>query len=103
MPSRIKYNAVITTGKYRDSNGTEKKRYHRVGVVFENDHGQLSLKLDSMPCQPDWSGYIQFFDANDDRQQQRPQAPAQPQPEPRRSTGVYAETGDVGEGDDILF
>ena len=49
------YDAVATVGTYKDRNGEEKKRYVNVGSVFENDKGQLSLKLDSVPVGNEWS------------------------------------------------
>jgi hypothetical protein len=57
-----KYDAVATVGKYTAKDGTEKKRYLTVGAVFENDNGNLSLKLDGMPVSPEWSGWISFYE-----------------------------------------
>lgn len=57
-----KYEAVATIGEYKDKNGETKKRYINVGTVFENDKGQLSLKLDAVPVGQEWSGWISFFD-----------------------------------------
>ena len=56
------YDAVATIGTYKDRNGEEKKRYVNVGSVFENDKGQLSLKLDSVPVGNEWSGWVSFFE-----------------------------------------
>ena len=57
-----KYDAVATVGEYKDKNGDTKKRYMNVGVVMENDKGQLSLKLETIPVGPNWSGWISFFE-----------------------------------------
>lgn len=57
-----KYDAVATIGKYTDRQGNEKKRYINIGTVFENDEGHLSLKLDSVPVSPEWSGWVSFFE-----------------------------------------
>lgn len=63
MKSRVKYEAVATVGKYRDkATGEEKKQFSRVGTVFESEDGRLSLKLDTIPIGPGWSGFIQFYD-----------------------------------------
>lgn len=63
MRSRVKYEAVATIGRYRDRNtGEEKKHYQKVGTVFESEDGRLSLKLDTLPVGPHWSGYISFFE-----------------------------------------
>lgn len=53
----LKYEAVVTQ-RY-EQNGEEKKRYIRVGAVFEGAKG-LSLKLDSIPVSFD--GWIQFYE-----------------------------------------
>jgi hypothetical protein len=69
MATRKIYDAVATTGTYKDKKTEEeKKRYATVGTVFENDKGQLSLKLDTIPIGPGWSGFIQFFEPRDNSQ-----------------------------------
>lgn len=77
MATRKKYDAVVTIGTYKDKQtGEEKKRYATVGTVFENDEGKLSLKLDTIPVGPGWSGFIQFFEPRQqDGGQQRQQLP----------------------------
>lgn len=63
MATRKKYDAVATIGEYTDKQtGEKKKRYATVGTVFENDEGRLSLKLDTIPVCPGWSGFIQFYE-----------------------------------------
>lgn len=67
------YDAVATIGEYKDRNGETKKRYINVGSVFENDKGSLSLKLDSVPVSPEWSGWISFYEPKErDQSQSRP-------------------------------
>jgi hypothetical protein len=82
--TRKKYDAVATVGEYTDKQtGEKKKQYANVGTVFENDDGKLSLKLDTIPVGPGWSGYIQFFEPKprqdampEGRTQQRSMPPA---------------------------
>jgi hypothetical protein len=75
MKSRKRYDAVATTGEYTDpATGQKKKRYTNVGTVFESEDGRLSLKLDTIPIGPGWSGYIQFFEP----QNRNSPPPAQP-------------------------
>lgn len=62
MASRKKYDAVATVGTYKDRNGNEKKRYINIGSVFTDDEGRLSLKLDSVPVSPEWSGWVSFYE-----------------------------------------
>ena len=57
-----KYDAVATIGEYKDRNRETKKRYVNVGSVFENDKGNLSLKLDAVPMGQEWTGWISFFE-----------------------------------------
>ena len=84
MKSKVKFEAVATIGKYTDNQGQEKKRYLKCGTVFESEDGRLSMKLDAMPCGPDWSGYIQFFDIKPREGQQRAEQPKQSSMPPPR-------------------
>lgn len=59
--AKLVYDAVATIGKYTDKQGNEKKRYIPVGKVFESESGGLSLKLDAVPVDQEWSGWISFF------------------------------------------
>lgn len=78
MKSRIRYEAVATIGKYKDrQTGEEKKQFLKVGTVFESEDGRLSLKLDAVPCSPEWSGFISFYEPKPrDGQQARQPLPA---------------------------
>ena len=98
MAAKRKYDAVATVGTYRTAGGEEKKRYANVGVVFEDDQGRLSLKLDTIPCGPGWSGFISFYEPKDQGQQR--QSPQQPQ-SPRANTESKAQWED--DGDSIPF
>jgi hypothetical protein len=62
MASRKTHDAVATVGTYKDRNGNEKKRYVNVGSVFTDDDGRQSLKLDSVPVGPEWSGWVSFYE-----------------------------------------
>ena len=75
-----KYDAVATVGEYQ-KNGETKKRYLTVGAVFENDKGQLSLKLDALPTVKEWNGWISFYEPK----QYDNQASQQSQPAQRRT------------------
>lgn len=77
MATRKKYDAVATIGEYTDKQtGEKKKRYATVGTVFENDEGKLSLKLDTIPVCPGWSGFIQFYEPKAYDGGERQSAPA---------------------------
>lgn len=47
-------------GKYQGQDGQEKTRWHTCGTIFENN-GKLSVKMDSFPVGPDWSGWLRIF------------------------------------------
>ncbi len=102
---------VATVGKYKDrQTGEEKKRYLQCGVAFTDDQGRISLKIDAMPVSPEWSGFLSLYPLDDDRQEQRQQAPQKrvTQAPPRRSppgTIEYPETpiADGMADDDIPF
>ncbi len=92
------HDAVATVGKYKDKDGAEKKRYVTVGAIFQDDQGRMSLKLDAVPCSPEWSGWISFY----------PKSDTPPMPPGRRSSpGMPAAPVDDGsqadEDDDIPF
>jgi len=99
MKSRIKYEAVATIGKYKDrQTGEEKKQFLKVGTVFESEDGRLSLKLDAVPCSPDWSGFISFYEPKPrDGQQARQATPAE---ERRLSRGMPPAPAPVSGDDD---
>jgi len=80
-----KYDAVATIGEYTDRNGATKKRYVNVGTVFENDKGQLSLKMDVVPVGQEWSGWISFFEPKPRDGQPAPQPARQAVPAPART------------------
>lgn len=73
--SQIKYEAVATIGEYKDRNGETKKRYVNIGKVFENEKGQLSLKLDTIPVDPNWSGWVSFYEPKERQDQGRDRTP----------------------------
>lgn len=95
---RKRYDAVATVGKYRDAHGNEKKRYMTVGAVFEDDDGRLSLKLDGVPCSPDWSGWVSFYEPQDRQQgQPRQEQARRPEPPPAARQEAPAQGDDMEE------
>lgn len=104
MKSKVKYEAVATVGKYKDrQTGEEKKQFLRVGTVFESEDGRLSLKLDAVPCSPEWSGFISFYEPKGRDEQ----ANSRPLPEGRQQQRSMppepAPAADTQEDDDIPF
>jgi hypothetical protein len=77
---------VATVGKYTDANGQEKNRYVTVGRAFIRDDKSVSIKVDSMPVGPEFSGWLNLYDLDEDRQGQAP-ARAAPAPAPAADDG----------------
>jgi len=67
---------VATVGKYTDANGNEKNRYITVGRAFIRDDKSVSIKVDSMPVGPEFSGWLNLYDLDEDRQAAPAPAPA---------------------------
>ena len=67
---------VATVGKYTDANGQEKNRYVTVGKAFIRDDKSVSIKVDAMPVGPEFSGWLNLYDLDEDRQQQSAPKPA---------------------------
>ena len=64
--ARPTHDIVATLGEYTAADGSKKKRYHTCGKAFTNDKGQVSLKLDALPCSPEWSGWLSLYPVRDD-------------------------------------
>ena len=88
MPSRYTHDVVATVGKYT-KDGEEKKKYANVGKAFTDEQGRISIKMETVPIGPDWSGWLSLYPAKD--RDERPQAPAR------------NHQSDAGDSDDIPF
>ena len=75
--AQIRYEVKAKNGSYKNAQGEEKVRWHHMGVCFQNDKGQLSLKIDSIPL--NWDGWVSLFEPkpkDGSTPQQAYQAPA---------------------------
>lgn len=61
MPSKKTHDVVATVGEY-ESQGQKKKRYVNCGSAFTDETGRISIKLDSVPVSPEWSGWLSLFE-----------------------------------------
>ncbi len=72
--------AIAVVGEY-NKGGEIKKRYQKVGSLFQRDDGSFSMKLESLPLSADWNGWLNFYDPygqrKDQEQQQQPAAQSQ--------------------------
>ena len=48
MATKVKFEVIAKNGTYTNSEGVEKTKWHKCGVVLESDKG-LSMKLESLP------------------------------------------------------
>jgi single-stranded DNA-binding protein len=85
------HDLLATVGEYEDrQSGEKKKRRVNVGCIMQDDEGRLSVKLETVPVSPNWSGWLNAFPADQKRageaptRESRPSGasrPAAPQPE----------------------
>jgi hypothetical protein len=54
-------NAVAVVGTYTNRQGEEKKQYQNCGVFFENDRGEISIKLSAIPAGNYWTGFLNCY------------------------------------------
>lgn len=71
--STYTHDIVATIGEYTTSNGEKRKRYLTCGKAFTDDQGRVSLKLEAIPCAPEWSGWLSLYPADKDRQRPAPE------------------------------
>lgn len=106
------HDVVATIGEYKNNQGEVKKRYTNVGSGFTDDQGRISLKLDTVPVSPEWSGWLSLYPIKDrdQQEQQRRQDPQRQQQRPAPSNHSVpsnrpnsAPADDYGDEDDIPF
>ena len=56
------YEITIVSGKYKNKDGQEKKRYQTIGSLFE-DGENLKIKLDTIPLvDGGWTGWANCYE-----------------------------------------
>jgi hypothetical protein len=58
MSSKLIYEVCGSAGTYKAQDGSEKTRWIKAGVVFKNDKGYVSMKLDSIPTRRNEEGEL---------------------------------------------
>ncbi|NCX56542.1 MAG: hypothetical protein EBW87_05020 [Burkholderiaceae bacterium] len=88
--SKKRLDAIAAVGEYTTADGQTKKRYSKLGSAFVNDKGEVSVKLDSIPCGGSWDGWISLREPYDQEK------PARQSSEPTRTSrrGSAADFGD---------
>ncbi len=94
--SKVVYEVCAKTGTYTDSQGQEKNRWQKCGIVLQGDKG-LSLKLEAVPV-GEWNGWFSLFEPKprDDEQprQQRQAAPARQSPQRSAPAADFSDMDD---------
>lgn len=86
MPAKLTHDVVATIGTYKDrQTGKEMKRYTTIGKCFTDEDGRQSIKLESVPVSPEWSGWVSLYPVKEREagppRQAAPARPAAPAPE----------------------
>lgn len=112
MPAKRTHEVVATIGEYKVGDET-KKRYANIGSLFTQEDGRMSIKLDTVPCSPDWSGWLSIFPVKDrddresDRRQGRDRTPQdgyrQGSPAEKYGKQPYTPPPDDDDSSDIPF
>ena len=58
MASKKIYDVMVSTGSYTGDDGQEKQRWMNVGVMFKNDSGYVSIKLEAIPTKRNEQGEL---------------------------------------------
>lgn len=83
MASQRTHDVTATIGEYKNGQGETKKRYINVGSAFTDEQGRVSIKLDAVPVNPEWSGWLSLYPVKE-RDGGRPESRQTSQrPEPR--------------------
>lgn len=80
MAAQYTHDVVATVGSYRDREGNEKKRFVNIGKCFTQENGRMSIKLDTIPVGPEWSGWLSLYEKKEDRGGSGERSPAARQP-----------------------
>ena len=100
MASKYTFDVVATNGSYKDNQGNDKKRYVNVGKAFTNEQGQISIKLETIPVGPDWSGWLSLYEPKPRDGQHPPQQSAHNE---AKANAYQPQTKDDDGQDDIPF
>lgn len=68
MANKKKFDAVYSGDKYTNNQGEEKTDFINIGAAFENDKGQLSIKLKVIPV--GFTGWINLYPPKEDNEKQ---------------------------------
>lgn len=62
MRAKITHDVVATIGTYKNKQtGEEKKIYKNIGQCFTDDQGRQSIKLETIPVSPEWTGWVSLY------------------------------------------
>lgn len=79
---RKTHDLVATVGEWKDTTGAVHKRRLTVGCIFESSKGALSIKIETLPVSPAWSGYLAAVRCLPPGRKAPPGWPQDPTPDP---------------------
>tara|TARA_R100000231_G_scaffold51651_2_gene43541 strand:+ start:180 stop:482 length:303 start_codon:yes stop_codon:yes gene_type:complete len=94
--------AIAVVGEY-NKGGEIKKRYQKVGSLFQRDDGSFSMKLESLPLSGDWNGWLNFYDPYGQRKDQEQQQPALQSQQTQQQPQQQQQGHNFGPNDEIPF
>lgn len=58
------FDLMVPQGEYTDNTGQQKTRWLKIGAIFTTQQGKQAMKLDCMPLNADFDGWVQMFTPN---------------------------------------
>jgi hypothetical protein len=71
-----KLDLIAVVGEYTDAQGNNKKRFSKIGTLWDKGQQGISLKIDHIPV--NWDGWLSAKPPLEPRTPQRQAAPAMP-------------------------
>jgi hypothetical protein len=65
------YDIKYAAREYKTSDGTQKTYWSQHGSMWIDEHGSVTIKLDSIPVGEKWTGYMKAFPSKPREQQQK--------------------------------
>lgn len=61
------FDLMVAQGQYTNNEGQEKTRWLKIGTIMTTQAGKKAMKLDCLPLNADWDGWVQMFEPNQDQ------------------------------------
>ena len=60
------FDLMVAQGSYTNNAGEQKTRWLKIGTIMTTQAGKQAMKLDCLPLNADWDGWVQMFTPNQD-------------------------------------